>query len=325
MGQLEETHGPEGKSEMTQSAPQRPHQTGDFTATFQIEGRPIRGRTVRMGVESLSPVLARHDYPPHLAAILGDAVMLAALVGTSLKFDGRILVQAEGDGPVRMLVGEYSTSGGVRGYARFDQEAWDNLERLNKGKPPHMPQLFGPSGRLGLILLQDNPNIQPYQGIVPLNKATLAQCAEDYFVMSEQVPTRIRMAVEQAADGNWVAGGMMVQRIAGDENRGDTDEDWREAEALFATLSQTELIDRDLPMTDLLFRLFHEQGVRLEDGTSVEDRCTCNEDRLIATLQSMPEESLRDLVEPDGTLAIDCQFCARHYSLPIERVTGPVN
>ncbi|MBY9065429.1 Hsp33 family molecular chaperone HslO [Hyphomonas sp. WL0036] len=300
-------------------------QTGDFTASFQIEDRPIRGRAVRMGAASLTPILARHDYPPNLARILGEAVSLAALIGASLKFDGRILVQAEGDGPVRMLVGEYTTGGGVRGYARYDEEAWAYLERLNKGGPPHMPQLFGPSGRLGLILIQDNPNLQPYQGIVPLNKGTLAQCAEDYYLMSEQVPSRIRLAVEQTNDGGWVAGGMMVQRIAGDEKRGDTNEAWREAEALFGTLTPTELADPNLPMPDLLFRLFHEQGVRMEEGRAVTDHCTCNEERLLHTLRAMPEESLRDLVEPDGTLAIDCQFCARHYVLPIERVAGPAH
>ena len=300
-------------------------ETGDFTASFQIQDRPIRGRAVRMGPGSLTPILARHDYPENLARILGEAVALAALVGSSLKFEGRILVQAEGDGPVRMLVGEYTSGGGVRGYARYDEAAWANIERLNKGKPPHMPQLFGPSGRLGLIMVHDNPDIQPYQGIVPLNKGTLAQCAEDYYAMSEQVPSRIRLSVEPVEGGDWVCGGMMIQRIAGDEKRGDTAEAWCEAEALFGTLTQGELIDPELPVTELLFRLFHEQGVVLEESQIVDDRCTCNQERLMHTLRGMPDESLRDLVEPDGTLAIDCQFCGRHYSLPIEAVTGPVN
>ncbi|MFN7054632.1 Hsp33 family molecular chaperone HslO [Hyphomonas sp.] len=303
-----------------------PAQTsGDFTASFQIEGRPVRGRAVRMAGASIAPILARHDYPPHLARILGEAVTLAALVGASLKFEGRILVQAEGDGPVRLLVGEYSTGGGVRGYARYDADAWANLDRLNKGRPPHMPQLFGPAGRLGLILIQDNPALQPYQGIVPLSKATLSQCAEDYYAMSEQVPSRIRLSVSQTEDGGWVAGGMMVQKIAGDAARGDTTEAWHEAEALFGTLTETELTDPDLPVAELLFRLFHEQGVRMEPGEAISDHCTCNEDRLIATLRGMPDEALRELVEPDGTLSIDCQFCARHYTIPITRVTSPAN
>jgi molecular chaperone Hsp33 len=305
---------------MTQTA----QDTGDFAATFQIEGRPIRGRAVRMGAASISPILARHDYPPHLATILGEAVMLAALVGASLKFEGKILVQAEGDGPVTMLVGEYNTNGNVRGYARYDAEGWANLERVNKGGEPHMPQLFGRTGRLGLILVQDNPDIQPYQGIVPLNKATLSQCAEDYFTMSEQVPSRIRLAIDKTEDG-WAAGGMLIQRIAGDDARGETDEGWREAEALFGTLSRAELTDANLPVSELLFRLFHEQGVRLEGTMPVVDQCTCNQERLVGTLSQMPDESLRELVEPDGSLSIDCQFCARHYVIDIAEVTGPVN
>ncbi len=305
---------------------QNAHDTGDFAASFQIEGRPVRGRAVRMGSASVSPILARHDYPPHLAQILGEAVTLAALVGTSLKFEGRVLVQAEGDGPISLMVGEYASHGGVRGYARYEKEAWANLERVNKGDAPHMPQLFGRSGRLGLILIHDNPDVQPYQGIVSLTKATLSQCAEDYFAMSEQVPSRIRLSVEKLhGEGGWVSGGMMVQRIAGDDARGDTDEPWREAEALFATLTPQELADPALPMTELLFRLFHEQGVTLEAGTAVSDKCTCNEARLVSTLRQMPDESLRELVEPDGNLSIDCQFCARHYKVGIGEVTGPVN
>ena len=301
----------------------------DFVVNFQIDQRPVRGRAVRMGSASLSPILQRHDYPRHLARILGEAVTLAAMIGASLKFEGRILVQAEGDGPVSMLVGEYRTDGGVRGYAKFDADRWAHLEKVNKGAAPHMPQLFGPTGRLALILLQDDPSIAPYQGIVPLEKGTLSECAEEYFTQSEQVPSRIKLAVaELDRKGEkpiWVSGGMMVQRIAGDENRGDTTEVWREAEALFGTLSDAELVDPDLAVPDLLFRLFHEQGVRMEDRVGLLDSCTCNEERLVETLKGMPDNALREMVEPDGTLAIDCQFCARHYAIPIEKVTDPVS
>lgn len=297
----------------------------DLLATFQIDGRAVRGRAVRMGPLSLAPILHRHDYPPHLAQLLGEAVTLAALVGATLKFDGRLLVQAEGDGPVTLLVGEYRTDGSVRGYVRFDKDAWARLLRVNRGAAPHMPQLFGPSGRLGLIILHDNPALQPYQGIVPLMKATLAECAEDYFDQSEQVPTELKLTIAREGDTDWTAGGMIIQRIAADEARGDTEDDWREARALFASLSDGELADTALPMEDLLFRLFHEQGVRLERLQPLADRCTCNEERLVGTLKSMPEASLRELVEPDGTLSIDCQFCARHYRVPIEVVTARAN
>lgn len=309
--------------------PDIPRPDSDFVVNFQIDQRPVRGRAVRMGADSLSPILHRHDYPPHLARILGEAVTLAAMVGASLKFEGRILVQAEGDGPVSMLVGEYRTDGGVRGYAKFDSDRWAHLEKVNKGAAPHMPQLFGPAGRLALILIQDDPSVAPYQGIVPLEKGTLSECAEDYFTQSEQVPSRIKLAVaELDRKGEapiWVSGGMMVQRIAADEARGDTSEVWREAEAFFGTLSDAELADPDLAVPDLLFRLFHEQGVRMEDRVDLADRCTCNEERLIGTLESMPDDALHEMVEPDGTLVIDCQFCARHYVVPIDKVTGPVS
>ena len=298
----------------------------DFVTNFQIVDRPVRGRAVRMGEGSLSGILKRHDYPKNLACILGEAVTLATLVGASLKFEGRLLVQAEGDGPVSMLVGEYRSDGGVRGYAKFDADAWAHLDKVNKGEAPHMPQLFGPNGRLGLIIIQDNPAIQPYQGIVPLSKGTLSECAEDYFAMSEQVPTRLKLSVAELdrKDGHpvWVSGGMMVQRIAADEARGDTEEAWREAEALFATLTDGELADPDLPMEQLLYRLFHEQGVTMETPQALDDRCTCNQERLIETLKQMPDESLHDLTEKDGTLGVDCQFCNRHYDIAIEDVTG---
>ena len=301
----------------------------DFVTNFQIVDRPIRGRAVRMGEGSLSGILQRHDYPKNLARILGEAVTLATLVGASLKFEGRLLVQAEGDGPVSMLVGEYRSDGGVRGYAKFDAEAWAQLDKVNKGDAPHMPQLFGPSGRLALIIIQDNPAIQPYQGIVPLSKGTLSECAEDYFAMSEQVPTRLKLSVAELdrKDGNpvWVSGGMMVQRIAADETRGETEEAWREAEALFATLTDGELADADLPMEQLLYRLFHEQGVTMETPQALDDRCTCNQERLVETLKQMPDDSLREMTEADGTLGIDCQFCNRHYDIAIEDVTGNTN
>ena len=160
-------------------------------------------------------------------------------------------------------------------------------------------------------------------------RGTLAECAEDYFAQSEQVPTRIALSVaefERPGDPTlWVSGGLMIQRIASDLARGETEEAWDEARALFATTTDQELADPDLPMERLLYRLFHEQGVRMEPPMTLDDRCTCNEERLISTLQAMSDESLRELVEPDGTLSIDCQFCGRHYTVPIEAVTGAAN
>jgi molecular chaperone Hsp33 len=297
----------------------------DFIAGFTSEKLPITGRIVRMGPRSLSPILHRHAYPDHLGEILGEALLLSTLVGSAMKFEGRILAQAEGDGPVSMLVGEYRTDGGVRAYSKFESERWAYLEKVNKGAKPHMPQLFGPQGALALIIIQDDTRVQPYQGIVPLNKASLAECAEDYFRQSQQVQTCLALAVRRDAAGDWHAGGMMIQKMAGDALRGDTDDGWREAKALFSTLKPDELCSEELAAEELLFRLFHEGGVRMQSPEPVDDACNCNEERVRQTLSGMPDESLLEMAEDDGTLGIDCQFCARHYDIPIEVVTGPKN
>ncbi len=297
----------------------------DFIAGFSPQGLPVRGRVLRMGAGSLSPILKRHAYPDHLAEILGEALMLSTLVGAGLKFEGKVLAQAEGDGPVSMLVGEYRKDGGVRAYCQHEPERWAYLEKVNKGDKPHMPQLFGPLGRLGLIILHDNPDMQPYQGIVPLTKGSLAECARDYFRQSEQVETHLMLAIEKTAAGDWIGGAMMVQRIAGDDARGDTSDGWREAEALFATLSAEELLDEALPADQLLYRMFHEGGVVMDDPQILADACTCNHDRLVGTLSAMSDEALREMVEPDGTLVVDCQFCSREYVIPIGDVTSAVS
>ena len=278
-----------------------------------------------MGAGTLSPILRRHAYPDHLGEILGEGLILATLVGAGMKLQGRVMTQAEGDGPVSMLVGEYSTDGSVRAYARFEQERWAYLERVNKGEKPHMPQLCGPMGALALIIVQERPNVQPYQGIVPLAKGSLGECAEDYFRQSEQVDTALAMSVVRDAAGIWHGGGMMIQRLASDEARGETQEGWQEAQALFATLTPEELHSEAISAPELLYRLFHEGGVRMQTPQALTDSCSCNEERLRHTLSSMPDESLREIVEPDGMLKVDCQFCARHYEIPIDAVTGGTN
>lgn len=301
----------------------------DLVANFQMEAKPVRGRIARLGRESLAPIIDRHNYPDELARLVGEAVTLAALIGSSIKFDGRLLVQAEGRGAVTMLVGEYSTeTGGLRGYARYDKAAWDKLERINKGGRPHMPQLFG-TGALGIIIVHSDPSMKPYQGVVPLSKATLAECAEDYFSQSEQVPSRVALSVAEhtiSGEGSsWRSGGMLLQQIAGDDTRGDTDAAWEEARALFATLTDAELADPGLSSADLLYRLFHEGGVRMEVATDLIDQCTCSQDRLENTLRSMPDDQLREMAEEDGTLVADCQFCSRAYKIPLVNVTDPVH
>jgi molecular chaperone Hsp33 len=290
----------------------------DIVAPFSLDAAPVRGRIARLGPAALDPILRRHDYPRPAAMLLGEAITLAALVGSLLKVDGRFVVQAQGEGLVPLLVAEHS-AGGLRGYARLADGATEALARANRIPPA---ALLG-AGSL-VMTLDQGPDTTPYQGIVPLVGDTLAACAESYFRVSEQTDTGIRLAVGEVfsagAPPAWRAGGVLMQRLAGDTARGDTEEDWRRASILFGTLTDEELIDPALPADRLLYRLFHEEGARMAAPAALEDRCTCNAERLTNVMRQFPSEELRDLTESDGFLHARCQFCARQYLIEPEAV-----
>lgn len=290
----------------------------DFVAPFSLDAAPVRGRIARLGPGALDPILRRHDYPRAVAMLLGEALTLASLVGSLLKVEGRLVVQAQGQGLVPLLVAEHF-DGGLRGYARLADGASETLARAHRVAPS---DLLG-AGNL-VMTLDRGANTTAYQGVVELNGATLAQCAENYFRVSEQTDTGIRLAVGEVTQGSspmhWRAGGILMQRVAGDETRGETTEDWSRASHLFATVSDTELLDPDLMADRLLYRLFHEEGVRMNLPSSLADRCTCDEDRLTNVMAQFPKEELQDLVEPDGLLHARCQFCSRSYQIAPEKV-----
>jgi molecular chaperone Hsp33 len=291
----------------------------DIVASFQIEDTSVRGRIARLGDGVLDPILKRHDYPRWAAHLLGEAVTLAVLISASLKFDGKVMVQAQGEGPVSLLVAEARSDGGVRGYLRIDKEKWDRLDRINKGQRPHIPQVIG-KGVLAMLLQPNNPDQSPWQSLVPIEGATLADCAQIWFAQSEQIPTRVRLTVAEISElggtKRWRAGGALIQQVAGDAARGATDEPWNNARTLFDTITDLELADPDLSSAALLFRLFHENGVRLEPPRKLTDKCTCSDEKLLATLRQMPKDEILSLAEPDGAIVADCQFCGRLYRFP---------
>lgn len=290
----------------------------DIVAPFSLDHAPVRGRIARIGPRALDPIIHRHAYPRPVAMLLGEALTLAALVGSLLKVDGRLVVQAQGSGPVTLLVAEH-IDGGLRGYARLAEGAAEKLANANRLPPGAL------LGVGSLVLTLDfGEDTAPYQGVVPLEGDTLAQCAENYFRVSEQTDTGIRLAVGEVVDGEaprlWRAGGVLMQRLASDQARGDTSEDWNRASHLFATTSDEELIDPALGADRLLYRLFHEERARMGEPTRLEDSCTCNEERLVGVMRQFPQEELRDLIEPDGLLHARCQFCARTYFIEPEKV-----
>lgn len=292
--------------------------TDDLIAPFGMDNAPVRGRIARLGPGALDPILRRHDYPRPVAMLLGEALTLAGLVGSLLKVEGRLIVQAQGRGLVPLLVAEHSTGGALRGYARLAEGAAETLARENRLPPA---ELLG-DGHLVMTLerMDENP---PYQGVVALEGGTLADCAERYFFASEQTETRIALAVGEVQGGGapeWRGSGLLMQRMAADQARGDPEEDWRRASILFGTVTDEELIDPDLQADRLLYRLFHEEGVRMGETSPLADRCTCDEARLINVMKQFPEPELRELVEPDGMLHARCQFCSRLYYIPPEKV-----
>ncbi len=291
----------------------------DQIAVFQIEGWPVRGRIARLSAV-VDDILRRHDYPEPVANLLGEACVLAALVGSSLKFEGRLIVQAQGDGPVAYVVADYDTQGLLRGYCRFDEE---RVAALQGGfSRPGAGALLGQG--LFIMTVDQGPDTERYQGVTAIEGETLALCAERYFAQSEQTPTRLRLAVAQLqtdAGFDWRAGGMMLQNVAEDDARGSTADAWERAEALFETLGEDELVDPTVPPQTLLWRLFHEDGVRLFEPKALKAFCRCSSERIVSVLKSFPAEEREGMVEDDGVIRVTCEYCARTYDVTPESVS----
>jgi molecular chaperone Hsp33 len=292
--------------------------TDDIVAPFQIERQPVRGRIVRLG-PAINEVLTRHDYPEPVANLLGEACALAALVGASLKFEGRLIVQAQGSGPVSFVVADYDTSGALRGYCLFDRDRV--AEACSGFVRPGAGALLG--GGVFIMTIDQGPQMDRYQGVTAIEGETLALCAETYFAQSEQTPTRVRLAVGQADVGeglNWRAGGLLIQNIAEDDARGPTKEAWTRAQALFETLGEDELIDPTLAGERLLYRLFHEEGVRLFPPKPLSGFCRCSRDKIVGMLRTFPQQEREEMAEPDGQIRVTCEYCSRVYALEPDEV-----
>ena len=300
--------------------PQRTIPLDDLAAPFQIENQPVRGRLVRLG-PAVDEVLTRHDYPTAVANLLGETCALAALVGASLKFEGRLIVQAQGDGPVSYVVADYDTEGSLRGYCRYDAERLAAVQTETGFRAPGAQALLGQG--VFIMTIDQGADTERYQGVTPIEGETLAFCAERYFAQSEQTPTRVRLAVGQSDTGagpKWRAGGILLQNIAEDDARGGTAEAWREAQFLFETVGEDELIDPSLTPETLLHRLFHEQGVRLFSAQPLKAFCRCNEERILTVLQSFGASERAEMVEPDGRIHVTCEYCSRVYKVEPQAV-----
>jgi molecular chaperone Hsp33 len=305
----------------------------DAVRPFAVEALDIRGRAIQMG-PALDAILARHDYPTPVARLLAEAIVLTVLLGTSLKFDGKFIMQTDGDGPVDLLVVDYRTNGAVRAYARFDRDAVLTAVSAGTADPA---RLLG-SGLLAMTIDQ-GPNTSRYQGIVPLEGGSLEEVAHTYFRQSEQLPTRVRLAVAEMqtrVDGAvrhaWRAGGMVVQFLpeapermprrdlpGGDAPAGFVvddplaeDDTWVEAQSLVATIQDDELTDPAVPVEHLLYRLFSRHGVRVFRPARIRDQCSCSRDKVSGVLATFTAEEIAETIE-DGAILATCEFCGERY------------
>ena len=311
----------------------------DTIQPFEVAPLDLRGRQVRLG-PSLDKILGAHDYPLPVAKLLGEAVALAILLGSSLKFEGRFILQTQSDGPVGMLVVDFTAPGQVRACARFNATAVEAAIAEGKTSPG---QMMG-KGHLAMTIDQ-GADMSRYQGLVALEGGTLEDAAHEYFFRSEQIPTRVRLAVAEelipGGDGvqhRWRAGGLILQFLPRTPDRarqrdlhpGDApegvaqheipeDEAWIEGRSLVETVTDIELVDPDLSSEQLLYRLFHEHGVRVFAPQPIEARCTCSRESVESMLKSFSQDDRDHMVE-NGKISVTCEFCSSQYVFAPEEV-----
>ena len=306
----------------------------DTVLPFAVEALDVRGRVVHLGPE-LDRILGRHDYPAPVSRLLGEAVALTSLLGSSLKFEGRFILQTRTDGPVSMIVVDFATPDAIRAYASFDADAVAAAIAAGKATSP---DLLG-RGQLAMTVDQGG-DMSRYQGVVPLDGgSTFEDVAHTYFRQSEQIPTRVRLAVAEmltrtpggAPVHGWRAGGLIVQFLPESEDRirrrdldpGDVpegtatpvlddDDAWTEAKSLVDTVEDIELTDPEVSHERLLFRLFHERGVRVFDALALKDQCRCSRERVQGMLDQFSAEDVSEMTV-DGEIVVTCEFCSTHY------------
>lgn len=281
--------------------------TDDLVQTFQLEASALRGRLVRLG-PVMDLILHQHAYPSAVGHLLAEAIVIAAALGTALKYEGIFTFQAKGDGPVRMLVVDVTHEGGLRAYAQVKEGHDFTDAKADTG-------LLG-KGYLAFTVDQKNKDDR-YQGIVTLEGGTLSEAVQHYFRQSEQLPSGIVAAVHQDAHGRWRGGCLMVQQMpreGGIAHVSDTalEDDWYRAMTLMGTTKPEELTDRLLGANELLYRLFHEEGVRVYEPHTFRHECRCSEQRVTNMLRALPRAEI-ELLADDGIVSVTCEFCNRHY------------
>jgi molecular chaperone Hsp33 len=294
----------------------------DIVLPFLIAPLGVRGRLIRLGT-MVDEVVRQHDYPAPVSALLAETMALTGLLGSALKVDGKFILQTRSDGPVDMLVADYTSPGLMRGYARHHLEPATGA--------PAAARLIG-RGHLAMTIDQ-GPDNERYQGIVALEGAGLSAAAHTYFTQSEQIPTRLKLAAGQLLGrgggeaASWRAGAIMVQHLpanggasplpltsgeGGDDEASPEDDRWVKARLLLDTVEDHELLDPLLAPERLLYRLFHEDGVRVFPTVALARHCTCSRERIADIIARFTAAERADMLE-NGNITATCEFCSARY------------
>jgi molecular chaperone Hsp33 len=290
-----------------------PAPPGDFVLPFDLGQLGVRGRLVRLD-KSATRALSAHLLPETASRIAGETLALATILGSALKLDGRLTVQTKSDGPLDLVTVDYygaedERPAGLRGFARLDRERFDTLSSKD---------FVSVAGKGALaITIEPRRGGNTYQGVVELAPDGIAASAEIYFAQSEQLPTMIRLAAAPVfTPGNtepeWRAGGIMLQATP---ERPRDDDEWERLSLFLKTVEDLELVDTSLAGEDLLWRLFHEDEVRVLPAEPLSFRCDCDTARIASVLRSYSAQDRAHLADPDGTIRARCEFCGKVHEV----------
>ncbi len=293
----------------------RDNEVRPFRIGKSLKQEGIRGRAVRLGTVA-EQILSAHAYPDPVARILGEALALIGMLGSILKTNGIITLQLKSSGPIPMLVADYTLDdrgGHLRGYADVDN---DKLGQY--GKQPSFEGLIGSKKGYFAITI-DREEQERYQGIVDLRGDSMAAVAETYFQQSEQLPTALHLSADKdPISDHWRAGGAMIQHLSRTEEGQARildvagKEEWNRTKILLETLKTREILDPGLTLDEILFRLFHEDGVRVFDATRIDRQCRCDRDRLVRVLSTFPPDDIKEMTVK-GVITMNCQFCNKTF------------
>ncbi len=281
----------------------------DVVQPFMIDASGINGRLVKLG-SAVDTILSRHDYPDAVNFILGKFLALGGALAMALKYEGIFTLQLKGDGPVPLMVVDVTSEGDIRGYAQVKGEM-----------PPEIDLEIAPAAALfgkGYLAftVDQGTDMDRYQGIVELKGKTLEECVAHYFEQSDQFSSAVKLAADKTLDGTWRAAAIVIQRVpeeGGVKAVKETEDDWRRAKILMETAKESELLSPELAPNDLLFRLFHEDGVRVFDAKPVDIGCRCSRDKISGVIVQLSDDDIEH-AKVDGVIEVTCEFCNQAFA-----------